>query len=102
MTGWWYFYLVALAAKTPIPLLITGPIGLVLLAREGYRNRDPWRLAPLLLFVTILVFASTFSHINIGIRHVLVLYPFMALGGAHAVVVAWQALRAASVRPLAI
>jgi hypothetical protein len=48
------------------------------------------------------VFASSFSHINIGIRHVLVLYPFMALGGAHAVVFAWQALRAASVRPLAI
>ena len=28
-TGWWYFYLVALAAKTPIPLLVTGPIGMV-------------------------------------------------------------------------
>ena len=30
----------------------------------------------------MLVFASGFSHINIGIRHVLVLYPFMALGFA--------------------
>jgi hypothetical protein len=26
--GWWYFYLVALAVKTPLPLLVTGPIGL--------------------------------------------------------------------------
>jgi 4-amino-4-deoxy-L-arabinose transferase-like glycosyltransferase len=101
-TGWWYFYLVALAAKTPIPLLVTGPIGMAVLAREGWQARDAWRLAPLLLFLTILVFASGFSHINIGIRHVLVLYPFMALGGAHLLALAWAALRNAAVGPLAV
>ena len=101
-TGWWYFYLVALAAKTPIPLLLTGPIGMVVLARAGWRTQDEWRLAPLLLFLTVLAFASAFSHINIGIRHVLVLYPFMALGAAHLVALAWRALRRAAVRPLAI
>jgi 4-amino-4-deoxy-L-arabinose transferase-like glycosyltransferase len=93
-TGWWYFYLVALAAKTPIPLLVTGPIGMVVLAREGWQARDGWRMAPLLSFAAILIFASGFSHINIGIRHVLVLYPFMALGGAHLIALAWRALRA--------
>jgi 4-amino-4-deoxy-L-arabinose transferase-like glycosyltransferase len=101
-TGWWYFYLVALAAKTPIPLLVTGPIGMVMLAVDGWRTQDAWRLAPLLLFLTVLVFASGFSHINIGIRHVLVLYPFMALGGAYLIALAWRALRRATVRPLAI
>ena len=95
-TGWWYFYLVALAAKTPLPLLILGPIGLAILAWQGWQTRDGWRLAPALLFVTILVFASAFSHINIGIRHVLVLYPFMALGAAHAVVLAWRCVRKAT------
>lgn len=88
--GWWYFYLVALAVKTPLPLLLAGPIGLGLLARDGWRDRDPWRLAPVVLFVTILGFASLFSRINIGIRHVLILYPFMALGGAYAVAFAWR------------
>ena len=101
-TGWWYFYLVALAVKTPIPLLILGPVGMVMLACEGWRERDAWRLAPLLLFLAVLVFASGFSHINIGIRHVLVLYPFMALGAAYLVARVWRALRAAAVRPLAI
>jgi hypothetical protein len=101
-TGWWYFYLVALAVKTPIPLLVLGPAGMLVLAREGWRERDGWRLAPLLLFLTILVFASAFSHINIGIRHVLVLYPFMALGAAHLVRLLWEALQRAAVRPLAI
>jgi hypothetical protein len=101
-TGWWYFYLVALAVKTPIPLLVCGPIGMVVLAREGWRAKDAWRLAPLLSFLTILAFASGFSHINIGIRHVLVLYPFMALGAAHLLALAWGALRKAALGPLAV
>jgi hypothetical protein len=102
LTGWWYFYLVALAVKTPLPLLVTGPVGLVVLAREGWRAGDAWRLAPLVLFLAILAFASAFSHINIGIRHVLVLYPFMALGSAHLLVLAWGALRKAALGPLAV
>ena len=59
------------------------------LARDGWRNRDPWRLAPAALTLTILVFASSFSRINIGIRHVLILYPFFAIGGAWALTRAW-------------
>ncbi len=102
LTGWWYFYLVALAVKTPLPLLVTGPVGLVVLAREGWRTGDAWRLAPWCCFLTILAFASVFSHINIGIRHVLVLYPFLALGSAHLLVLAWVALRKAAVGPLAV
>jgi 4-amino-4-deoxy-L-arabinose transferase-like glycosyltransferase len=102
VSGWWYFYLVALAAKTPLPVLITGPIGMVLLAREGWRARDGWRLAPALVFLTVLVFSSAFSRINIGIRHVLVLYPFMALGAAYTIALAWRALRTVTVRPLGI
>jgi 4-amino-4-deoxy-L-arabinose transferase-like glycosyltransferase len=89
--GWWYFYLVALAVKTPLPLLIAGPLGLVWLALEGMRRADAWRTAPLIVAVTLLLFASLFSHINIGIRHVLILYPFLALGGAYAGIRAWQA-----------
>jgi 4-amino-4-deoxy-L-arabinose transferase-like glycosyltransferase len=88
--GWWYFYLVALAVKTPLPLLAAGPIGLYLLARDGWRERNPWRLAPPVLFLTLLAFASLFSRINIGIRHVLILYPFMALGGAYALGLLWR------------
>jgi 4-amino-4-deoxy-L-arabinose transferase-like glycosyltransferase len=88
--GWWYFYLVALAVKTPLPLLVAGPIGLYLLARDGWRQCNPWRLAPPVLFLTLLVFASLFSKINIGIRHVLILYPFMALGGAYALGLVWR------------
>ena len=93
-TGWWYFYLVALAVKTPIPLLAAGPAGVAWLAREGWRRRDPWALAPAVLTVTVLAFASFFSHINIGVRHVLVLYPFLAIGAAALTARAWRSLAA--------
>ena len=90
--GWWYFYLVALAVKTPLPLLISGVVGLFLLARDGLRQASTWRMAPVVLFVTLLVFASAFSRINIGVRHVLILYPFLALGGAYALLCGWRAM----------
>jgi 4-amino-4-deoxy-L-arabinose transferase-like glycosyltransferase len=93
MTGWWYFYLVALAVKTPLPLLAAGSAGVVWLAREGWKSGDNWRITPAVLIVAILVFASGFSHINIGIRHVLILYPLLALGAAWVVTRAWGALR---------
>jgi len=96
LTGWWYFYLVALAVKTPIPLLIAGPIGMGWLALCGWRRRDSWALAPLAIVIAILVFASAVSRINIGIRHILILYPFFALGGAYLTVRIWRAVRAPS------
>lgn len=99
--GWWYFYIVALAAKTPIAMLVTAPIGLWLLARDGWRTTDPWRLAPPALTVALLAFASLYSHINIGIRHVLILYPFLAIGAADALARAWRWLRALENRDLA-
>ncbi|HSY05911.1 MAG TPA: phospholipid carrier-dependent glycosyltransferase [Steroidobacteraceae bacterium] len=92
--GWWYFYLVALAAKTPIPLLLAGPPGLVGLARAGWRRGHSWALAPLMLVATLLGFASAFSHINIGIRHILIVYPFLALGATYLALRAWRALLA--------
>ncbi len=99
--GWWYFYLVALAVKTPLPLLVSGPIGLGLMTRDGWRERHPWRLAPLLLFVTLLIFASAFSRINIGIRHMLILYPFLALGGGYLLARLWSALATLRIPQLA-
>lgn len=100
-TGWWYFYLVAIAVKTPLPLLVAGPVGLVGLVRSGWREHRLRQIAPALIVLTILVFASAFSRINIGIRHVLILYPFFALGAAWIVGQAATALRSVRDRRLA-
>src|SRR5207237_9835770 len=63
-------------------------------ARGASRVRTGWALEPAVLALLMLAFASAFSRINIGIRHVLVLYPFLALGAAYVAVRAWRALAA--------
>jgi len=90
LMGWWYFFLVALAVKTPIPLLLLGLGGLGVLLRRGMRERSLPLLAPPLCFITVLGFCCVYSHINIGVRHVLVLYPLLAIGAACATVTLWQ------------
>jgi 4-amino-4-deoxy-L-arabinose transferase-like glycosyltransferase len=86
LNGWWYFYFVTLAAKTPLPLQVLGVPGLVLLVRDGLRGRDARRLALPAIAAVLMAFASTFSHINIGVRHIIVLYPLLAVGAAYALV----------------
>jgi 4-amino-4-deoxy-L-arabinose transferase-like glycosyltransferase len=88
--GWWYFYPVALAVKTPLPLLLFGLSGLTLLGLRGWREADIYRLAPAACFASILVFCCAYSHINIGVRHVLIAYPLLAMGAGYAVCCAWQ------------
>ncbi|MCC7461962.1 MAG: hypothetical protein IT480_05795 [Gammaproteobacteria bacterium] len=89
--GWWYFYFVALAVKTPLPLLLAGLTGLGLLAWRGLQERRVRLLSAPLAFVAILGFSAAYSHINIGVRHVIVLYPLLAIGAAHAVTTLWHA-----------
>ncbi len=88
--GWWYFYLVALAVKTPLPLLLLGLPGLVILAIRGWQARQMSLLALPLWFVAVLVFCCAYSHINIGVRHVLLLYPLLAIGAAATLDAAWR------------
>jgi hypothetical protein len=90
MFGWWYFYLVALTFKTPLPLLGLGLAGLTMLAVRGWRTGNIYLLAPSACFVSILTFCSLYSHINIGVRHVLIAFPLLAIGAACAFAAAWQ------------
>lgn len=84
--GWWHYYLVGLAVRTPLPLLVAGICGLAMMLWSGARRGD-WRPgAPALTFIAILAFSSVFSRINLGIRHILILYPLMAIGMAYLVV----------------
>jgi hypothetical protein len=100
--GWWYFYPVTLAAKAPLPLLALGLAGLLALAREAWQRRDALRAAPTLCFVAILAFSCVFSRINIGVRHVLVLLPLLAIGAAFASTGLWQRVKARAPRHAAL
>jgi Dolichyl-phosphate-mannose-protein mannosyltransferase len=73
--GWWYYFPVAFGLKTTLPFLL---ITLAALAWTLWRllgKRDK-RFLWLLIPVAIYAFLSMTSHINIGIRHFLPVYPF--------------------------
>lgn len=80
--GWWYYFPVALAVKTPLPIL---GLGLVLVVMAGRRWRKLWSVDNLLLIAPMLgyMFWSLSSRIDIGIRHILPVYPlfFVAVAG---------------------
>ncbi len=88
--GWWYYNLVALGLKTPIPILALSLAGLFLWRRGVKDAHETWvvLLPALLLFV----FLSLLNKVDTGVRYVLPLYPFLHL--AVAATLAWQPARA--------
>ena len=70
-TGWWYYFPVALAVKTTLPLLLLAALALWRVAR-------PKLLPPLLGALAVLA-VSMPGNINIGVRHILPVYLFCAV-----------------------
>ncbi|MDB4882250.1 MAG: hypothetical protein JWL95_1016 [Gemmatimonadetes bacterium] len=88
LAGWWYYYLVVLAVKTPLPLLALAVVGGVHAVRA--RRDEGWTsLVPLAGVAGVLV-PSLLSHVDLGVRIVLAIYPFLALLAARGAVVAWR------------
>jgi 4-amino-4-deoxy-L-arabinose transferase-like glycosyltransferase len=94
LTGWWYYYFVVLAVKTPLPLLVLSVVGAVYAVRA--RRTEGWAsLVPLAGVVGVLV-PSLLSRVDLGVRIVLAVYPFLALLGARGAAAAWNASGASS------
>src|ERR1039458_7266884 len=70
--GWWYYYPVVLAVKTPLPFLALLFIGLAVSLSKVNRAKAAYWLP--LAFSLGIFFVSCFSHINIGVRHILPVY----------------------------
>lgn len=76
--GWWYYYPITLAVKTPLPELIAAAaVGLLVLKHRGFRRAAGLWLAPLLLFVSLL-----FSPHDLGYRYLLPILPYLFVAGA--------------------
>ncbi|MFN2384826.1 MAG: ArnT family glycosyltransferase [Thermoanaerobaculia bacterium] len=72
------FFPIVLAVKTPIPILVLAAGGAALVARRWWTGTDPRGLAVLAAAAAVLAVAIL-SRINIGTRHVLPIFPFLAL-----------------------
>jgi hypothetical protein len=83
-TGWWYFFPVALAVKTPLALWALVLAYVWTLRRDRERR---WELAGPFAAALVILLVCLPSRINIGLRHALPMYPLLAIcaaGGAAA------------------
>jgi 4-amino-4-deoxy-L-arabinose transferase-like glycosyltransferase len=71
--GWWSYFLLAFLLKTPVALLLLFVAGVATLASRGTR------LAYAIVPIVVLLGMATASGINMGLRHVLPIYPFVLL-----------------------
>jgi 4-amino-4-deoxy-L-arabinose transferase-like glycosyltransferase len=86
--GWWYFFPVALALKTPIPFLILSFVGL--LAAFRFATQGHWSgLLPAVAVVAIFV-ATLFVTLRVGTRHVLVALPLLSVLAGYGASLLWQ------------
>jgi len=77
--GWWYYFIVVFLIKTTLPIIILLFLRFFQFVYNKKRFDDYFLLIPLFFFfVTFL-----FSNINVGIRHILHIYPliFVFVGG---------------------
>ncbi len=87
--GRWYFFPVALLVKTPIPLLLLSLSGAawLLCKRSGRWDR---RSVFLIAGVVGPLAVGMAGSMNIGLRHILPVYPFLAMVAAVAAVKLWR------------
>ncbi len=87
LTGWWYFFPYCCLVKTPLPTIIMALVALpliIVLYRRKFASWDCFSaaagpkfylLAPLIVLPAVYLIFATTSKMNIGHRHVLLLYP---------------------------
>lgn len=91
--GWWYFFPVALAVKTPIAFLILVIVGSYVTVRRWREQDRDWRiLAPLAASVALVLICIP-TKFNIGLRHILPIYPFLSILAGCGMVGLWGATR---------
>ncbi len=94
--GSWTYFPIAIGVKTPLPLLILALLGLGTLGLTWRRGGAPavaarrfalFGLLPALLYLAL----AMASALNIGLRHVLPIYPALILLAGYGVAALWRA-----------
>jgi len=76
--GWWYFFPVVVAVKTPIAFLVLCGIGFFWLVRQSLAKIRWQEWVPASCGPVILLVCMT-SSIDLGVRHILPIYPLLAM-----------------------
>lgn len=87
--GWWYYHLAAFALKTSVPLLVGTLLAVALwCAGKGRGRREYCVFIPVFL---IFLANTLFNSLQIGVRHVLSVYPLVFIAVSPWIVAALQA-----------
>jgi tetratricopeptide repeat protein len=87
-SGWWWYFPAAWLVKTPIPILLATAAGVALALPRALRQ--PAWMAAMALPPMLTLGAAVASDLNIGVRHLLPIVPFLAVAGGAAAAAAWR------------
>ena len=77
MNGRWDYFPIAMAVKTPLATLVAFVIASVYWISHRGSSPQWWNVFSLLLLPILYLAVAMSSHLNLGIRHVLPVYPFL-------------------------
>jgi hypothetical protein len=80
--GWWYFFPVTLLVKTPIAFLIFVVVGTVGIVRRKERSGRDWQMLVPFAGALLLLLVCLPTKFNIGLRHILPIYPLLSMVAA--------------------
>ncbi len=98
VTGWWYYFPLAMLFKTPLATLVllamsAGLLGWIIRRRGGpWLRANAWTLTCFIVPFAIFLFFAMSSNLNLGLRHVFPLYPFLFIAAGCAAAWAWAHL----------
>lgn len=73
--GWWYYYPVDFALKTPIPVLVLFVLSFVIICKKSGQNLRDGLFLIVPIFLIFVLFCANRS--GLGIRYILAIYPFI-------------------------
>jgi hypothetical protein len=87
--GVWYYFPAVLAIKTPIPFILFAVIGSSGLFSKLKKVPD-WRPAVPLISALVILVVCLASNINLGVRHILAIYPMISIVAGFGAATVWQ------------
>jgi hypothetical protein len=102
MTGWWYYFPLAMLFKTPVAIITLALMAAILLFRlRGADFTHRWALICLFIPAGIYFLMTLRTNLNIGFRHVLPVYPLLDVAIAWTIAEAWRR-RVRFIRPITL
>ena len=97
--GWWYFFPVVLAVKTPIGLLLLAIAGSGFVLRRWRTEHfeQSWQQVLTAAFPIVILLVCMLARIDLGVRHILPVYPMLGIVGGYAATELFRHSRTAAV-----